>query len=144
MSPAETAAIATDAGRHVEELRAAARRLWPDRDDAAVMSELVSVLGELRVAEDAIDGARTPADVARWMFDELSREGFLGQATAAVEIAHRFGQQFVYENARGRPAIAHDVLVAFKALSGDVVVWCRRGRFWRPRRPEDSPGRLQP
>jgi uncharacterized protein (DUF1697 family) len=40
-----------DVTRQLEELRAVARALWSDRDDAAVMSELSSVMAQIRSAE---------------------------------------------------------------------------------------------
>jgi hypothetical protein len=51
MTPAEVAAVREDASRRLEELRAVAKSLWCDRDDPAVMSELVVVMGEIRGAE---------------------------------------------------------------------------------------------
>ena len=47
----EQTAIVSDAETRVAELRAVARRLWPDRDDGMVLSELTVVLGQLRAAE---------------------------------------------------------------------------------------------
>lgn len=54
MSTAETDAVRTDAEQRLGELRAAARDLWPHREDAAVMSELVVVMGQIRGAEQAL------------------------------------------------------------------------------------------
>lgn len=50
----EQAGIKADAQRRLTELRAVARRLWPDRDDAAVLSELVTVMDQIRSAEQAL------------------------------------------------------------------------------------------
>lgn len=50
-SSVEHAAIAIDAQRRVDELKAVARRLYPSRDDGMVLSELLSVLAQLRQAE---------------------------------------------------------------------------------------------
>jgi signal transduction histidine kinase len=50
----ETTAIQADAEQRVAELRAVARRLFPDRDDGRVLSELHSVLGQLRQAESEL------------------------------------------------------------------------------------------
>jgi two-component SAPR family response regulator len=47
----EDVAIQVDAERRVRELRRVIERLWPDRDDSAVMSELTSLFGQLRQAE---------------------------------------------------------------------------------------------
>ncbi len=48
---AEALAVERDLLQHADELRAVAKRLWPDRDDAHVRSELVVVLEQLRQAE---------------------------------------------------------------------------------------------
>jgi phage-related baseplate assembly protein len=48
---AHAAPLQTDAQERVKNLRATARRLFQDRDDSMVMSELLSVLGQLRAAE---------------------------------------------------------------------------------------------
>lgn len=40
-----------DADARIAELRAAIGALWPDRDDVTVMSELVSLVAELRRAQ---------------------------------------------------------------------------------------------
>jgi len=55
---AEQAAIVADAEQRLEELRRVARDLWPNRDDAFVMSELVSVMSAIRQAERAIKQPR--------------------------------------------------------------------------------------
>jgi hypothetical protein len=51
---AEAIALERDLQNRAHELRAAAVRLWPDRDDGIVLSELLSVLGQLRSAERAL------------------------------------------------------------------------------------------
>lgn len=50
----EQDAIRVDAEQRIAELRNVARELWRDRDDPAVMSELVGVIGQLRQAEQAL------------------------------------------------------------------------------------------
>jgi len=45
---------AIDASQRISELKAVARRLWPDRDDPHVLSELHGVLNELRQAEQQL------------------------------------------------------------------------------------------
>jgi hypothetical protein len=47
----EQQAIKRDAGARLLELRKLARALYPDRDDAEVMSELTVVIGQIRQAE---------------------------------------------------------------------------------------------
>lgn len=56
VSPAEHQAVTTDARTRLAELRAVARALWPDRDDGYVLSELVTILSEIRGAERVLAG----------------------------------------------------------------------------------------
>lgn len=51
MSTSETVAIRIDAEQRLIGLRIAAARLWPHQDDPNVLSELTSVLSQLRAAE---------------------------------------------------------------------------------------------
>ena len=51
MTTEQAAAIQTDAQERVNELKAVAKRLFPDRDDPQVLSELLSVMSQLRQAE---------------------------------------------------------------------------------------------
>ncbi len=83
-------------------------------------------------------------DVAAWMLDEFRRDGMLYQEVVVYGIAERFGERFAYHNANGNLAISRSVLDAFRQLSGNEVVWCRAGRYWRLREQSDLPGREQP
>lgn len=47
----EANAARQDAQQRVTELRQVAARLWADRDDGQVLSELLSVIDQLRAAE---------------------------------------------------------------------------------------------
>jgi hypothetical protein len=85
----------------------------------------------------------TPQDVARWMLEEIRRDGILSQEVAAYAIAERFGEEFVYENENGNLAISVVVLGAFRGLSEATVVWSKQDRAWRVRGPYDEPGRQQ-
>jgi hypothetical protein len=79
-------------------------------------------------------------DVARWMFEEVKRVGYLHQRDAAHEISSRFGSEFTYETERGADATDRRVLKAFREITGEQVVWVRRERLWRMRTPHDKPG----
>jgi hypothetical protein len=81
------------------------------------------------------------ADVAKWMLDEVKRDGELPQEYAASEIQDRFGDDFVYENENGNLAISKGVLKEFRKFSERDVVWERGSRSWRPREAGDEPGR---
>ncbi len=76
-------------------------------------------------------------DVALWMLEKLKRERTLYQETAVGEIAHIFGEKFVYDNRQGNPAIDKDVLTEFRKLTEDTVVWERGERAWRFRDDTD-------
>jgi hypothetical protein len=83
------------------------------------------------------------AEVANWMNDRLRDHGSLYQSTAALGIRRRFGPEHVYLNQNRNPAISREVLAEFRLLTPDVV-WERRRRLWRLRRPNDSSGRQVP
>jgi hypothetical protein len=59
MSDRDRTALRADAEQRAAELKAVVRRLWPDRDDAAVNFELVAVLSELRQAEAELQAVPT-------------------------------------------------------------------------------------
>ena len=84
----------------------------------------------------------TVADVAKWMLDQIGEKP-LYQDKAAWEIKKRFGEEFVFSNENGNPAIVKGVLEKFRKLSGDEVVWSRGDFCWRLRRASDKPGRQQ-
>ena len=96
------------------------------------------------MAGGGVSDESRPEDVARWMLQEIGREGFLSHHEAVPAIERRFGERFSYRSTRGSRVIVSEVLRAFLKASGDSVVWSRRGKFWRPRQPSDRPGREQP
>ena len=67
----------------------------------------------------------TAKDVAKWMVGELTKHEMLDQQSAVYYIGEKFGQQFVYANANGNPAIDKKVLKEFHELTDDTVVWER-------------------
>lgn len=85
----------------------------------------------------------TPRDVAEWMLEELNREDVLYQEPVVSEIEAKFGEEFTYTNENGNPAIDRRVLKAFRAITGDDVVWVREDFMWRKRASHDEPGRQQ-
>jgi hypothetical protein len=90
----------------------------------------------------ALDDGVTAAAVARWMVEKLERDGCLYQRTIVLEIADRFGREFVFLGDSGRLAIDGRVKRSFKRLTPNVV-WVPDSRCWRWRRPGDAPGRNQ-
>ena len=77
------------------------------------------------------------------MLGEVTRNGCLHQRTAVLEIADQFGEEFINTNVHGTLSIARKVLLAFKKLTGNDVVWEVGKKLWRKREPRDGPGRLQ-
>jgi hypothetical protein len=88
--------------------------------------------------------ANTASTVAEWMLAQIQREQWLYQETAVLDIMDKFGEEFVYYNEQGNPAIGKDVLKAFLKLTGASVVWQRSELAWRMREKGDEPGRMQP
>jgi hypothetical protein len=85
----------------------------------------------------------TKDDVAQWMADEARSKPHLPQDRAARHIRNEFGGEFTYRNENHNWAIDRDVLGKFNELTKDDVVWERRYRRWRKRRPTDKAGRQQ-
>jgi hypothetical protein len=82
-------------------------------------------------------------EVARWMLEQIKKDGTLYQDQAAYEIASKFGEQFTYMNENGNLAIDRTVLKHFRRLTDETVVWERGYRLWRKREQGDTPGRRQ-
>lgn len=85
----------------------------------------------------------TAKDVARFMLSELKREKYLYQEQVVFDIQEQFGDEFVYDNENGNPAISKEVLKEFRALTEDRVIWERGERMWRFRESYDETGRMQ-
>lgn len=75
------------------------------------------------------------------MLGELEAKGYLDQEHAVREMEIRFGEEFVYLNDNGNPAIDRRVLAAFRTLTEGEVVWDRSSFVWRKREAWDPPGR---
>ena len=85
----------------------------------------------------------TKEDAAKWMADELNRNGSLSQARAVRYIKNEIGKDFTHKNKNGNLAINKDVLEEFKKLTGEDAVWVRGDFRWRRRKATDKPGREQ-
>jgi hypothetical protein len=70
------------------------------------------------------------SDVASFMLERLVEDNCLYQYVVVCEIQDRFGNEFVYTNDNGNLAIDKKVLVAFRKLTEETVVWSRRERCW--------------
>lgn len=81
----------------------------------------------------------TAKDVAEYMARRLAAEGILDQEDAAGSIERKFGEQFLYTNDNGNPAIDPKVLAEFRKLTPNAV-WERTSKSWRNRETFDTPG----
>lgn len=88
-------------------------------------------------------GPFTPSDVAAWMLSELNRNQVLFHDIAACRIRERFGTEFTRLTEDGNFSIEPSVLLAFRKMTKDSVVWERRKRYWRKRTDYDEAGRNQ-
>jgi hypothetical protein len=83
-----------------------------------------------------------PAEViALWMLSMFRKTGGLTQKQAVWGIRELYGAQYLMTSARGRQTLPQPILKAFKRLDPDGIVWSTHRRAWRPRQPEDPPGR---
>ncbi len=85
----------------------------------------------------------TSSDVAKWMRDEIIEDKMMYQEHVVYEIRDEFGEEFVYTNDNGNPAISRAVLKEFRKLTEDLVVWEKGERCWRLRGEHDTPGKRQ-
>lgn len=79
----------------------------------------------------------TPDEVANWMAEKLKKDKYLYHETVVYQIRSAFGSEFVYINENGNLAIDRRVLLAFRKLTADDVVWERGERMWRRREKHD-------
>ena len=82
-------------------------------------------------------------DVAAWMLSAIEEHGELTQNNAYYSINKQFGSGFTTVASSGSPSIRGSVLIAFKKLTEDTVVWERGEKKWRKREFYDAPGRDQ-
>ena len=88
-------------------------------------------------------GQTAPSDVAQWMLTTIQERGELSQNNAFYEINKLFGRNFTTITSSGSPSISRSVLMAFRKISDDVVIWERGDKKWRKREFYDAPGRQQ-
>lgn len=85
----------------------------------------------------------TSGDVAIWMRDKIIKEKRMYQEYVVYEIRDKFGEEFIYTNDNGNPAISKAVLKEFRKLTEDLVVWEKGERCWRLRSKHDTPSKRQ-
>ena len=78
------------------------------------------------------------------MMEELTTcGGALYQVDAVQGIISNFGEAFTYLNSSGSVAISRAVLLEFRKISGDTVVWDRSEVAWRLRHDGEAVGSRQ-
>ena len=82
----------------------------------------------------------TAAEVARWMQRKTREDQVLNHRDAVKGIRQHFGDEFIYINRNGNPAIREDVLEEFRRMTQQSVVWELGMLRWRKRRPDDPRG----
>lgn len=83
----------------------------------------------------------TPADVASWMQEKLTKEDCLYQEDVVDYLVKLEREDFLVENSDGNLSLAKIVLAAFRKLNDESVVWVKSGKYWRFRVAEDEPSR---
>jgi hypothetical protein len=82
-------------------------------------------------------------EIAKYMVDELQKDGILHQDFIVYEIIEKFGEDYTYLNPNGNYAIDKGVLQEFRKMTEDSVVWVRGERYWRKREEDDEVGKRQ-
>lgn len=83
----------------------------------------------------------TEKDVAKYLSDELVKNGVLYQEDAVANIKEIFGESFTYMNDNDNDAISKKVLSEFnkfKKTSEDEIEWDRRDKCWVVYKKKDS------
>jgi hypothetical protein len=110
---------------------------------AANEAAMAEFKGELAVVNRVPpDPNLTARDAALWMQQEIGRADILHHATVVRHLLDRFGERFTRRNQEGNRVVAFDVLDEFLTLSREDVVWSRKDKLWRKRRPSDPPSRM--
>lgn len=78
-----------------------------------------------------------PNQMAAWMLEEVQQTGILYQSDVIEYLQIKYGEG-TYINSQGNRAVAKPILLAFKRLRGDRVVWVRSGHYWRGRRHNET------
>ncbi|GAA4376722.1 DUF6953 family protein [Paeniglutamicibacter cryotolerans] len=69
-------------------------------------------------------------EIAQWILDLIHEEKTVSQESVVPRIAEAFGDEWVYTNENGHPAINREVLKAFRKLRDETVRWDREERCW--------------
>jgi hypothetical protein len=71
---------------------------------------------------------------------KIREERILNHRDAVEGIRQHFGDEFIYINKNGNPAIREDVLQEFRHITEQSVVWELGMLRWRKRREDDPRG----
>ena len=114
-------------------------RDWQHQDDAFFdVAEGIGLKEALELSKLPI-----PSDVAKWMRDKIIEDKTMFQEQVVYKIRDEFGEEFIYTNDNGNPAISKAVLKEFRKLTENLVVWEKGERCWRLRGEHDTPGKRQ-
>jgi TIR domain len=97
----------------------------------------------LELSELPIPSMPIPSDVAKWMRDKIIEDETMSHEQFVSKIRDEFGEEFIYTNENGNPAISKTVLKEFRKLTENLVVWDKGERRWRLRGEHDTPGKRQ-
>lgn len=76
--------------------------------------------------------------IARWLYDKITTQGFADHYAVVREIIDQFGEQYTYiSDNSGNPVIDRGVLLEFRKLKNDDIVWNSRVLCWYVRGKED-------
>lgn len=77
------------------------------------------------------------AQIAKWLHDKIMFENWVTQRDAVREIEEKFGEEYIYTNVNGNPAISRGVIKEFARLKGDNIVWNRSTFEWHVKTDAD-------
>jgi len=70
-------------------------------------------------------------DVAKYMLEELEKNGVLYQEGLVNIIKEKFGEQFIFSNSYGTLSIDRVVIREFNKLKGKDVLWDKEECCWK-------------
>jgi hypothetical protein len=70
-------------------------------------------------------------DVAKYMLEELEKNGVLYQEGLVNTIKEKFGEQFIFANSYGTLSIDRVVIREFNKLKNKDVLWDKEEHCWR-------------
>ena len=76
-----------------------------------------------------------------WMLAKISRDGCLYQDDVVDHLVKAKQEALLRENADGNLVLGKALLDAFRKVTEKDIVWVKPDFYWRPRVPEDEPGR---